>query len=238
MGKTPLVLLVTCISAVSFADGPHAKMKNGSYPDHARAWDKFAIQTVKLGTPLDNHAGFTCGPPPGTDGFSTQNHSCVKFLDARCKGKTTKIKNIRVSGDVPPGQGCFMAEFEGSTYLDRRPTETPLSAIRIIATDTSAPLVQQIEYTFAADDLTDDSNLGKALIAKYGPPTSKNSPIQMQWQMGDVVLRASCRGTVGPTGEYCRLTVEDQTLDRTERDIQQQADDADKRKHAPAAPSL
>ena len=238
MRKIPLVLLLSCLPAVAFADGPHAKMQNGTYPDHAKGWDKFAIQGVKLGSPLDKHAGFTCGPPPGTDGFSTQNHSCVKFLDAKCKGKSTKIKNIRTSGDVPAGQGCFMAEFEGSTYLDRNPTTTPLQGIRIVATDTSAPLVQRIEYVFAADDVSDDSNLGKALIAKYGPPAYKNPPMQMQWQIGDVILRAECRGTQGPTGEFCRITVEDQTLDQTERSIQQAADEADKKKHAPAAPTF
>lgn len=213
-------------------------MKNGSYPEHASAWSKFAILGVKLGSELEKVPGVTCGPPPGTDGFSTQNHSCVRFLDARCKAKPTRIHNIRSTADVDKGQSCFMEEFSGATYLDRKITQTPLSALRIVGTDTSAPLVFQISYTFAADDLTEDSNLGKALIAKYGPPAYRNPPISMGWNLGDVQLRADCRGTVGPTGEFCRITVEDGSLDTTERSIQQQADDDARKQSAPPPPKL
>ena len=97
-----------------------AKIRNGSYPDRAKAWSKFAVQGVKLGVPFETVPGFTCGPPPGTDGFTTQNHSCVKFIDARCKGKPTQIKMIRGMSDVPKGQSSFMDEFMGATYLDRK----------------------------------------------------------------------------------------------------------------------
>ena len=233
------LLLLAGLSAVAYAELPHrAKMKNGTYGDRDAAWSKLAILGVKLGAPLEKVPGFTCGPPPGTDGFTTQNHSCVKFLDARCKGRPAKIHHIRVSADVPAGQNCFMDEFTGATYLDRKYISPPLSAVRIIGTDTSAPLVFEIDYSFAADDLTDDSNLGKALIAKYGPPTSKNSPIQMSWDIGEVRLSAMCRGTVGPQGEYCHIDVEDRALDGTERDLQREADEAEKHRNAPPAPAL
>lgn len=237
MRKSSLLLvLLLCIPTLAPAD--RARMKNGSYPERARAWSKFAILGVKLGGELEKVPGFTCGPPPGTDGFSTQNHSCVKFLDARCKGKPTRIHNIRSTADVDKGQSCFMEEFTGATYLDRKFTTTPLSAVRIVGTNTSAPLVFQITYTFAADDLTDDSNLGKALIAKYGPPSSRNPPISMSWNLGQVQLLADCRSTEGPTGEFCRITVVDDELDATERSIQQQADEDARKTHGPPAPKL
>jgi hypothetical protein len=52
------------------------------------------------------------------------------------------------------------------------------------------------------------------------------------------VVRVDCRSTVGPTGEFCRLTVEDRELDSTERELQEQANDEARRKNAPAAPKL
>jgi hypothetical protein len=216
-------------------------MKNGNYSDRDKAWTKFAILGTRLGGPLEKHAGFKCGPPPGTDGFTTQNHSCVKFIDERCKGRPTKIHNIRSSGDVPAGQNCFMDEFTGASYLDRKYMAPPLKSIRLVGTDTSAPLVFRLEYIIAADDLTRDSNLGKALIAKYGTPANTNAPIAMNWTIGDVQLDAACRqigGDHAPDGEFCRITVEDNKLDDTERSIQQQANDDARKSKAPPAPPL
>ncbi|MBX3155680.1 MAG: hypothetical protein KF773_06755 [Deltaproteobacteria bacterium] len=176
---------------------------------------------MKLGVPLEKQAGYTCGPPRGTDGFSTQNHSCVKFVDARCSERPTKIHHIRSSGDVPRGLTCFMDEFTGATYLDRKLLLPPLFAVRLVGTDTNDPKVFQIHFTFAADDLTETSRLGKALIAKYGPPTSRAEPVRMVWQAGDVELRAECRtigGDNAAIGDYCTLSVEDRALDHRERE--------------------
>jgi len=230
-------LWLALLGGIAGADD-RAPMKNGVYPEKAAAWKKFAIQGLTVGQPLGKQAGFTCGPPPGTDGFTTQNHSCVKFVDERCKGRATKIHHLRVAADVPAGQGCFMDEFTGATYLDRKFISPVLQAVRLIGTDTSNPLVMTIEYTFAADDLTAESNLGKALIAKYGPPTSKNDPIQWSWEKDDVSLWAACRTTVGPQGEICKLTVEDRKLDQVERSIQEQANEDAKHKNAPEPPKL
>jgi hypothetical protein len=162
----------------------------------------------------------------------------VKFLDARCAGKKTKIGHISSTGDVPAGQSCFMDEGSGATYLDRKFTSPPLSAIAIVGTDTSAPRVYEINYTFANDVVTAESNLGKALIAKYGVPTTTNYPIQMGWTDGDVVVRAACGSTEGPTGEFCTLSVSDTGLLDTERSIQQEADEAQEKQDAPPAPEL
>lgn len=216
----------------------------GSSPSAAQtrdAYKTFAIRGVQLGLPLEGQDGFTCGPPRGTDGFTTQNHSCVKFLDERCKGRPTKIHNIRSTADVPRGQSCFMEEFTGATYLDREYLAPPLLSLRIVGTDTENPKIFQLEYTFAADDLTRDSKLGKALIAKYGKPSYENAPMQMSWQIGDIRLDAACRtigGDNAADGEYCRLTVRDDDLDRKERELEQQRIEDQRRANAPAAPEL
>jgi len=231
-----LALALVCLSSVALAD--HAKMTNGRYPEKTAAWSKFTLKDIKLGTPLAKLAGFTCGPPPGTGGFATQDHSCVEFLDERCKGKRTEIHHLRSSADLPKGQTCFMDESNGATYLDRKFISPPLSAIRAIGTDTGAPLVYDIAYTFAADDLTSDSKLGKALVAKFGPPSYSNAPIGMSWTAGDVRLNASCRSTAGPTGEYCSLDVSDDELRKTEESIQEDADAQAVKQNAPTPPSF
>jgi len=92
--------------------------------------------------------------------------------------------------------------------------------------------------TVPADDLTDSTNLGKALLAKYGRPTYVQPPTQMTWSVGDVRVDASCRDTQGPTGELCRIQVSDSALLTAERAIQEAANVALKHRQAPAAPSL
>ena len=193
-----------------------------------------------LGIPLEKQAGFTCGPPRGTDGFSTADHSCVKFVDDRCKDRPTKIHHIRSSGDVPR-ESCFMDEANGGTYLDRKLLAPPLFAVRLVGTDSKSPLVYQIVYTFAADELTTTSKLGKALIEKYGTPTSKAEPVKIVWESGEVQLRAECRmiqGDFAKTGDFCTLSVEDRTLAVRERDRQAEVDASAREANAPAPPSL
>lgn len=230
--------LLVLLATASFADDRAKMSQNGQYDDEVADWSKLNILDLKLGMVLEKVPGFTCGPPPGTNGFTTQNHSCVKFLDARCKSRATKIFMMRSLADLPKGQTCFMDEFTGATYLDRKFMSPPLQAVRLVGTNTTAPLVFEIDYTVLADDLTDDSNLGKALIAKYGPPSFKNSPMQMSWQINNTTLSATCRGTVGPQGEYCLLSVESRRLDENERSLQEEANEAAKKKAAPPAPKL
>lgn len=205
------------------------------------AYDKFAIQGMKLGIPLEKHAGFVCGPPRGTDGFSTADHTCVKFTDDRCKDRKTFIHHIRSTGDVEKGPGCFMDESNGATYLDRTILLPPLFSIRLVGTDTPDPKVYQIVYTFPADDLTESSKLGKALIAKYGTPTAKAEPVRFVWQSGDVELRAECRSIAGDNariGEFCTLSVEDRPFAMRERERAEVDAAAARQANAPAPPSL
>ncbi len=231
----PITLVVT--AHVAAADS-HAKMKPGRYPEKAATWNKYALKDIALDTGFYKVRGFTCGPDPAEAGFTTYRHTCVKFLDDRCKGRPSKIFHIRTLADLPPGQTCFVDEGSGGTYLDRKFISPALSSLTVVATDTTAPVIYEINLTLPADDLTDTSNLGKALIAKYGNPTNYDPPRSMRWQDGDVTLSASCRGTQGPTGEYCTIQVSDTALLDAERAIQQAADEDKQHRDAPPAPKL
>lgn len=233
---TRALLAAALVPCLALAAPP--RMKPGVYPEKEEAWKKLSILDVSIGMDFDKVPGFTCGPDPVSQGFTSYRHTCVKFLDAKCKGRPSKIFHIRASGDLPKGQSCFMDEGAGSTYLDRKSTTAPLSSISIVATDTSAPRVYEINYTFAKDVLTDDSNLGKALIAKFGKPSSRNDPIQWSWTIGDTTLTAGCGTTEGPTGDYCKLSVSDTVLLDAERSLQQAFDDEQKVKAGPPAPKL
>ncbi|HET9990486.1 MAG TPA: hypothetical protein VFQ65_18275, partial [Kofleriaceae bacterium] len=119
------VVAALCAARVAFAD-PHAAMKPGAYPDRVATWKKLAVQGVQLGTALASLVGFTCGPDP-----ALTRHTCVRFLDERCKDKTTSIHRIRLAADVPAGSGCFMDEGSGATFLDRRYMQPPLSNVAV-----------------------------------------------------------------------------------------------------------
>ena len=231
-----LVIALSLVSQLALADG--SPMKPGSYPHKAAIWKKFTVRDVSLGTEFYKASGFTCGPDPASRGFTTYRHTCVKFLDERCKGRSSKISHVRVAADVPAGQGCFMDEGSGGTYLDRKFMSPPLSSLSIVATDTSAPVIYEINYTFARDVVTDDSNLGKALLKKYGKPTNFDPPTRMMWTADDVSTQVSCGGTEGPSGDYCSLQVSDTGLLDSERSIQKQHDEVQQKHDAPAAPQL
>jgi hypothetical protein len=164
--------------------------------------------------------------------------TCVKFLDERCAGRPTKINHVSSSSDRPAGQLCFMDEGNGGTYLDGKFMSPPLSAIAIVATDTSRPRVYEIRYTFAKDMLTTDSKLGQALIAKYGKPSHVDPPTRMDWTAADAQLGASCGASEGAQGNYCTLTVSDTTLLDSERSKQKAADEQVAKQSAPAAPTF
>ena len=237
MRSTPFAVTVVLASTLVLAAGV-ARMTPGTYPEKAEAWKKFTVREVTLGTEFSKVPGFTCGPDPVSKGFTSYRHTCVKFLDERCKGRPSKIFHIRSSADLPRGQACFMDEGSAGTYLDGKLMSPPLSYLSIVATDTSAPRVYEVNYTFANDVLTDQSNLGKALIAKYGPPQERNEPLTMFWQSGDVTLRADCGATQGPAGEFCSIKVSDDAFHDSERAIQQAFDDEQKLKNGPPAPKL
>lgn len=239
MKQLLLLLAASCVNG-------HLAMPGSSSPSSGAAsasdaYARFAIQGIQLGTPLETQAGYTCGALAGYDGMTATNRSCVKFTDDRCKDRETKIHPISVVADTPKGQSCFMDENTGSSFLDRTFMAPPINGIQLVGTASKSPVIYRIVYTFAADDLTDDSKLGKALIAKYGAPSYRNAPIQMAWKIGDVSLGADCRMVAGEhanQGDFCRITVEDPNLNEREREHQRVADENARKQNAPPPPSL
>ena len=227
--RSAAALVLALIAGSAFAD-PHARITNGSYPEHREAWTKLAVLGVKLGAPLRGQTGFTCGPSGGAGGART----CVKFLDDRCQGRTTLVAQLRYGSDAPKGHNCFLDEIDGITYLDQKKLRPPLKHVRITGTDTSSPLIFRIDYVLDADDLTKDSKLGKALVEKYGKPTHGPTGSEMSWEQGDVTLSASCRLYQGADGEFCEIRAEDKTLSQAERSLQDNADAGARQASAPA----
>lgn len=191
-----------------------------------------------LGGDLFKTGGFTCGPDPAARGFSTYRRTCVRFVDARCKERPNKIWHTSSQDDYPKGQVCFMDEGGRQTYLDGKYMSPPLQAIAIVGTDTDTHRIYEIDYSFAMDRLAPDSKLGKALIAKYGPPSSTNGDFQMNWTAGDVQLSAMCTDSEGPGTGRCEISISDSGLLDRERAKQKAKDDTKAKQDAPAAPTL
>jgi hypothetical protein len=207
----------------------------GTYPEREAAWKKFTVQGIQLGTPLTKLSGFTCD-----DRVGEYQHTCVKFLDPKCKGRKTYVKFISYSGDVPKGQGCTYNSANGGTYLDRQMPTVPLFAVAVVGTDTPVPRAYEIRFTFALDQLTRDSNIGKAMLAKYGKPDYENAPMQMRWNVAgidDLYLEGACGETQGPDA-HCLVHAYDGPLLDAERSIKQAAGDAAKIQGGPPAPNL
>jgi hypothetical protein len=226
-----IIIATLSISAFAFAGG----FAPGTYPERAAVWKKLTVQGIELGTPLSKLSGFTCD-----DRVGEYQHTCVKFLDPKCKGRKTYVKFISFNADVPKGQGCTYNSSNGGTYLDREMPTVPLFAVAVVGTDTAVPRAYEIRFTFALDQLTDDSNIGKALVAKYGKPDYKNAPMQMRWNapgLDDLYLAAECGGSAGPDA-HCLVQAWDGPLLQAERSIKQTADDAAKIQNGPAAPKL
>ena len=225
---TALLLMMALSAAPGFVPG--------TYPERVEPWKRFTVKDIQLGTELSKLKGFTCDTNVGA-----YRHTCVMFVDDRCKGRKTYVKSISFAADVPPGQGCTYNASNGGMYLDRKPTTAPLSAIAVVGTDTDVPRAYEIHYTFAKDVLTAESNIGKALIAKYGPPDFSNPPISMRWNVqgiDDLYQLSECGGTVGPTGEFCMIQAYDGPLLDSERSIKQASDAAKAEKGGPPAPKL
>lgn len=204
--------------------------------------DKFTILEVKVGQPLDGRAGFTCDKE---DPNELRERTCVKFLDPRCEGKASNLGVLRYGDSAP--RGCFLDTSSQATYLDgklqqtpntgdatdKRPILKPLVHLQLKGTESRPSKVFRMWYLVAPDQLTDDSNLFKALVAKYGEPTEKRPPDDMRWRLGDVSLRATCN-----RDRNCDLVVEDRKFAELERKWQEEADAKERNKKAPAAPKL
>lgn len=225
--RLALLLVAGCNTALAWHPGSSS---SAAAPDSGDAWKRFTLKDVALGGDLFKTAGFTCGPDPAMRGFSTYRRTCVRFLDERCTERPHKIWHTSNQDDYPKGQTCFMDEDGQQTYLDGKYMSPPLQAIAIVGTDTESHRIYEIDYTFARDVLAADSRLGKALIDKYGPPTTTNGE-QMDWEAGKVHMTASCAAS-------CQIRISDDGLLAAEREKQKAHDDAKAKHDAPAPPSF
>ena len=233
--------IVGCSMSSSFGLGGHSSSGGGGgtqagHGDRDATWKRFTVKDISLGTAIDKLPGFTCDADVGK-----YQHTCVKFLDDRCQGRPTYVVSLSFSSDIPKGQGCTYDSHTGATYLDRKSTGAPMSVIAAVGTDTSVPRAYELRFTTAKDVLTEKSNIGKALIAKYGKPDFINEPVQMHWNapgLSDVFVHAECGMTQGPLGEYCVVQVHDGPFLDDERSKQKERDDKHAETSGPTAPQL
>jgi hypothetical protein len=218
--KTLLIICLCCTTA--FAD-PFAKTAV-SGPE---TWKRYAVRGVELGTPRTalKAKGFTCG--------KRANSRCYKVVDDRCK----------------KGR-CELKEDAFGQWFELNGAKTALDYISIATTETDSALAYDIRYVFGPRQLlTEDSPLGKALIAKYGEPTKvedaessdKEGGGRMLWWNDEV-------GNNGPNiivdcstlaDKTCTLEAEDYGIASVERSKQDELDDKRKRAAAPSkAPEL
>lgn len=202
MRKPLAVLAMVSVPAIALGG-----FTPGTYPDRAPAWKRFTVKDIQLGTPTAAIAGFTCDANAGE-----YRHTCVRFLDDACKGKATFVKALHSPSDLPAGPGCTYDSGTGATYLDRARREPALSSVAVVGTDTDVPRAYEISYCFAKAD-----NIGKALIAKYGKPTSASPSGQMGWKLDPVDLVAECDTRI------CMVKVTDDGLLDAERAIKRAA---------------
>lgn len=221
-----VAVLLSPLGAGAFADEGH---------------DRFVVLELKIGLPLEQ-PGFTCEKEKSKE--LAERH-CVKFMDPRCKGKPSALGTLRYGEDAP--RGCFLDVSSAATYLDgklmqtpntgdasdKRPILKPLLHLHLAGTASKPSKIFRLSYVVAPDELTDDSKLSQALVAKYGEPTSKNPPNELRWKHGDASLRANCL-----PNRNCELVVEDPKFAALERKWQEEADAKERHKNAPAAPEL
>ena len=234
------VFLLAACGQLSFGGGSvTADVRGGG-----NAHDTFAVLDVKVGMPVEGHAGFICTKQGS--GKDLDDTHCVKFMDSRCKGLPMAIGEKHYS-DKPP-LGCFFDYSNQATYLDGTLQQTantgdnsdpsqhhprkPLANVHIVGTPSRPSKIHRIWYTFAPDDLGADSKLYTALVAKYGEPTVKHPPNEMRWKLDTTEMKVWC-----DPDRQCELLVEDDKFDDIER--QRQADaDAHARRQNAEAPKL
>ncbi|MEO7092085.1 MAG: hypothetical protein ABI175_02465 [Polyangiales bacterium] len=245
-----LPFLASCAQlSSSFAGGPSksgskpsvastgSSSPTGSMDDHER----FKVLEVTLGMVMTAPPGFTCAKPSGNTG--REDMHCVKFLDSRCAGKPQSISVLRYGQDAGPG--CHFDPSSQATRLDNKlqqtantgdstdhtPIRKPLENISITGTRSEPSKIYAIKYMLGFDELTEDSKLYRAMVSKYGEPSSKNPPNEMRWRGDDTRMIANCDRI------HCEISVEDGKLDELERNRQEEADGKARRETA-AAPSL
>ncbi len=198
------------------------------------AHDRFSVLGVKIGMPVDGD-GFTC--EKATDG---DDRYCVKFLDTRCSGQPLHV-GVKAYSDKAP-LGCFFDPSSRGSYLDgallqessavragekgakSHPERRPLTVLLAVGTKSRLSKIYRMEYQFEYDDLTPDSKLHKALVAKYGEPSSSDAT---RWKGDGTEIRVECSYL------NCNLSVEDSHYAEVEDRKQEELDSVARRKNAP-----
>ncbi|HET9990401.1 MAG TPA: hypothetical protein VFQ65_17840, partial [Kofleriaceae bacterium] len=102
-----------CSMSSSFGIGGRSSGGGGAQAGHGdreATWKRFTVKDISLGSAIDKLPGFTCDADVGK-----YQHTCVKFLDDRCTGRTTYVVSISFSSDIPKGQGCTYDAHTGAT---------------------------------------------------------------------------------------------------------------------------
>jgi hypothetical protein len=205
--------------------------------------DRFSIQNIKIGMPVEGKDGFVCAKP-----IADEDRHCVKFLDSRCADQPANIGVLKYGEEAP--LGCFFDYSSTASYLDgalmqessdvragmrgakSHPERRGLTSLYIRGTQSKPSKIYRMAYTFEFDQLTEESKLYKALAAKYGEPSYKNPPDQMKWKGDQTAVDATCAYL------NCTMIIEDGHFEEVERRKQEEADARAQRSNAPAPPKL
>jgi hypothetical protein len=207
------------------SSGPAANTATSS----PETWKKYAVRGVQLGQPRTALAatGFKCG--------KRANSRCYKIMDKRCdKGR------------------CELEEDAFGQWFELDGAKTQLDYMTCATTETDGALVYDIQLRFGPrQPLAEDSTLGKALVAKYGPATQSDEGSssdkvgggRMLWWNEKVGnngpnIVVDCNGT-NSEGPQCSLEAEDYAIQSVERSKQEERDNRNKRENGPkTAPEL
>lgn len=218
----------TTSTAATPATGGNAA---GSGPVSGPAiWKQWAVRGIQLGSTRAQlaAAGFTCG--------KRASSRCYKLMDKRCD---TGL--------------CELREDAFGQWFELNGAKTALDYMTCATTETDAALVYDIRLQFSPRQLLAiDSTLGKAMIAKYGQPSSHDEPPsgdpngggRMIWwnpELGNngPEIIADCNAPNNAPGGQCSLDVEDDGIRVAERARQEQIDKQRMQARQPkAAPDL
>jgi hypothetical protein len=178
-------------------------------------WKKWAVRGIELSMPRSQlvKQGFTCG--------KRANSRCYKLMDKRCE---TGL--------------CQFKEDAFGQWFELNGAKTQLDFMTCATTETDSALIYDIRLYFSPRQLlTLDSTLGKAMIGKYGQPSSHDEPStgdpngggRMIWWNPEIgnngpEIIADCNNANNAPGGQCQLEVEDYGLVAMERAKQEQID--------------
>jgi hypothetical protein len=226
-----IILGLICACSYSLQSGLHSAdaSPGGGSVSGSETWTRYDVRGVQLNMTRAELAakGFRCREPG-------REHSCYKLVDKRCDAGRCVVKQDSID-----------------QWFELNGAKTQLEYVTCQITDTDAGRCFVIDYAFAPRQLlTLDSTLGKALIAKYGAPSSHEDPPQgdpsgggrMIWsstQSYGPEIIASCNAMNNEAGGQCSIHVDDFSLRTNEQEKQAEIDKQKMLKSQPTtAPQL